>query len=146
MSETALETAIRMLSARLYSEKELERKLMQKAYSESDISYAMEKLRSYRYVDDRHYSEAVARHYTRKGYGKKRIRDEFCRRGIPEEYWEQAISSLEDSRSVLDSYFLRRLNNPDDPAELRKLGERLYRRGFSWQEIMAAINRIQETR
>ncbi|MCR5090451.1 MAG: recombination regulator RecX [Oscillospiraceae bacterium] len=145
MSGTALEAAVTLLSARLYSEKELEKKLSQKGYSDVDISYAMERLRNYRYIDDERYSAAVARHYIRKGYGRKRIRSEFIRRGIPQDCWDQAIADSGDAGPVLDAFLLRSLKNPDDPSELHRVSERLFRRGFSWQEIQAAINRFHET-
>ena len=33
----------------------------------------------------------VVRHYAAKGYGPRKIRDELYRRGVPREFWEDAM-------------------------------------------------------
>ena len=41
-------------------------------------------------LDDAAYAASVARHYAAMGYGPVKIRDEFYRRGVPKDLWDEA--------------------------------------------------------
>ena len=43
-------------------------------------------------LDDEEYAGQIVRHYSAKGYGERRIREELYRRGIPREYWKDALA------------------------------------------------------
>ena len=84
----------------------------------------------------------VARHYAAKGYGRRRIEQELYRRELPREIWDKALEELPDSRERLDELVRRALStgNPDR-AGLNKLTSSLLRRGYSWEEVRAALAR-----
>lgn len=136
-----LEKASEYLSRRQFSAKEMRDKLIQKGASADTADFCVGKLLSLSLLDDERYAGAVARHYTSKGYGEGRIRAEFIRRGIPRDFWDGALASVSGSDDKIDSYISRRLKNPGDRDEVRKLSASLYRRGFSWDEIKRAMAR-----
>ena len=85
----------------------------------------------------------VVRHYAGKGYGAGRIRQELQRRGVPRELWDEALTELTESDDKLDRFIASRLKDPSDRAQVQKVSAALYRRGFSWEEIRAALARFR---
>lgn len=139
--------AVRRKAAALAAERamsagELKRKLIRKGADAEHARRAAERLTELGVLDEEAYAAMVARHYAAKGYGRKRIEQELCRREIPREAWEQALAALPDSRDTLDELVLRKLGEgPLDRAGLNKLTGSLLRRGYAWEEIRAAIAR-----
>ena len=95
-------------------------------------------------LNDGEYSSTVARHYAAKGYGPRKIRDELYRRGIPRELWEDALDGLEPDESRLDKLARQKLRGAEPTREnLKKVSDYLARRGYGWEEISAALDRIR---
>ena len=93
-------------------------------------------------INDEEYARTVARHYAAKGYGVRRIRDELYRRGVPREYWDEALAEFEAGESVLDKLVRQKLRGAEPTREnLKKVSDYLARRGFGWEEISAALER-----
>ena len=68
--------------------------------------------------------------------------DELYRRGVPREYWEEALARLEDPADTLDRLVQARMAGQDPTREtLKKVSDYLARRGFTWQDISAALRR-----
>ena len=95
-------------------------------------------------INDEEYGRAVARHYSAKGFGIRKIRDELYRRGVPREDWEDALSELSDIEgqggSRLDELVRKKLGGAEPTREnLKKVSDYLARRGFGWEEISTAL-------
>lgn len=96
-------------------------------------------------LNDGEYARTVVRHYAAKGYGPRRIRDELYRRGVPREYWEDAMEEREPEVSQLDKLARQRLRGePPTRENLKKLSDYLARRGYGWEEISSALERLRE--
>ena len=94
------------------------------------------------YLDDAAYAREVAELYTRKGYGKRKIRDEFYRRGVPRELWDEALEQIEeDNASAIDAFLEKKLKGSHDPKDVKRASDALARRGFAWPEISDALRR-----
>jgi regulatory protein len=139
------EHAAALLALRPMSAGELERKLVEKGESPENAAAAVERLAELGALDDESYARSVARHYAAKGWGPARVREELRRRFVPREYWEDAMAETDDEGETLDRHLLRRLKDPSDPAERRKAADALRRRGFGWEEIRDAIERIVDS-
>ena len=135
------ERALELLSRRPMSRKELENKLLEKGESDDTAGYCAQWLEENGFIDDRSYAAAVARHYTAKGYGAGRVRSELNRRGVGRELWDETLESMPESDDRIDKFIASRLKDPEDRDEIRKISSALYRRGFSWDEIRAALRR-----
>lgn len=93
-------------------------------------------------LDDGEYARTVARHYAAKGFGVRRIRDELYRRGVPREYWDEALAEFEAGEDALDKLVRQKLRGAEPTREdLKKVSDYLARRGFGWEEISAALER-----
>ena len=137
----ARDRAIEMLSRRRMSRKELTEKLLQKGEDEDTAAFCADWLEEHGFLNDESYAAAVARHYAGKGFGAGRVRSELSRRGVSRELWDEAVEQMPDSGEKLDRLIARKLRDPEDRNEVRKLSASLYRRGFSWEEIRAALRR-----
>ncbi len=137
----ARDRALEMISRRLMSRKELHDKLVQKGESEENADYCVSWLSENGFLSDESYAAAVARHYASKGYGAGRVRTELSRRGVPRELWDEALGAMSETDGKLDRLISAKLKDPGDREQVRKLGNSLYRRGYSWEEIRSALAR-----
>ena len=134
---------LELLSYRPMSAKELRDKLTEKGEEPAAAEAAVTWLCEHSFLDDARYAGMVVRHYAGKGYGAGRIRQELQRRGVPRELWDEALTELPESDDKLDRFIASRLKDPSDRAQVQKVSAALYRRGFSWEEIRAALARFR---
>ena len=134
--------ALDLLSRRPMSAKELKDKLLQKGADEESAALTVRWLLERKLLDDESYAAAVARHYAQKGYGEGRVRQELSRRGVPRDYWDGALEQRPDNTEKIDRLIAARLHDPENRDEVRKVSAALFRRGFGWDEIRAALKRF----
>ena len=134
--------ALEILSRRPLSAKELNDKLIQKGADPKSAAACVRWLLDQRLLDDESYAGAIVRHYAARGYGPGRIRQELSRRGVPRDYWDEALGQRPDNTEKIDKLIAARLHDPEDRDEVRKVTAALFRRGFGWDEIRAALARF----
>lgn len=135
--------ALDLLSRRPMSCKELYDKLIQKGEEERAAAASIQWLLENRLLDDESYAASVARHYAAKGYGAGRVRAELNRRGVPRELWDGALGQMPAQNDKLMKFISSRLTEPGDRDQLRKVSAALFRRGYSWEEIRAALRQFE---
>lgn len=135
------EKALDLLTRKPMSRKELELKLEQWEASQSEQSQICDRLEELGFLDDGRYARQVVSHYAAKGYGTRKLRDELYRRGVPREFWDEALEQCEDCSELLDAFLEKKLKGSRDPKEMKRASEALARRGYSWSEIREALNR-----
>lgn len=96
-------------------------------------------------LNDGEYARMVVRHYAAKGCGPRKIRDELYRRGVPRELWEEALEEREPDGDQVLELARRKLRDAEPTREnLKKVSDYLARRGYGWEEISSALDRIRE--
>lgn len=143
------EKALRLLSGRPMSRKELVDKLTarprdkeKEPIPEELAEEAANRLEELGYLNDAEYARTVARHYAAKGYGERKLRDELWKRGVPREYWDQALEEVQDPTDAMDAFIRRKLmGRTADRETLGKLSAALARRGYRWEDIRSALSR-----
>lgn len=143
-AELARVRALSLLSQRPHSRRELQEKLERKGVVASAAEDAVGWLDDHGYLNDGEYASAVSRHYARKGYGAGRIRAELSRRGVPRELWDDAMRELPSSGGQIEAFLRARMKDPEDRDELRRLSAALLRRGYRWEEIREAVERLSQ--
>ena len=135
--------ALKLLGMRAFGERELYDRLVEKGETEQNAAAVIAWLVELRLLDDLEYAAMVVRHYAAKGYGPRRIRDELHRRKIPRELWDEALSELPEQDGTIDKLLRARLRSEEpDRAELKRATDALLRRGFGWDEIKEAVERL----
>ena len=135
--------AAAIIGARALSRRELEKRLVQKGETPERAADAADWLEEIGALDDRGYAASVVRHYGAMGYGPAKMRDELYRRGVPRELWDEALEEQPDAAEAIDRYLASKLRGsaPDERA-LKRLSDGLRRRGFQWEDIKAALHRL----
>jgi len=139
--------AIRILGSRQLSSREMEKRLVGKGESEDTARDTVKWLEDIGAVDDAEYAKAIVSHYSSKGYGLARIKDELFKRGIPRDMWDDALTCIEDSDSdeAICRFLEKKLRGSRDKDDLRRVMEALCRRGFSYEDARAAVSRYLES-
>ena len=135
----ARDRALELISRRLMSRREVKEKLLQKGADEDAADYSVQWLTEHGFLSDESYAAAVARHYAAKGYGAGRVRSELSRRGVERELWDEAVEQMPQTDEKLRKLIAARLKDPEDREQIRKVSAALFRRGYSWEEIRAAL-------
>lgn len=95
------------------------------------------------YLDDAEYARTLVRHYSAKGYGARKLRDELYRRGVPREYWDEALEEAEAPDEAIDALLRKKLAGwTGDRKELKRATDALARKGYRWDEISAGVRRF----
>ena len=95
-------------------------------------------------LNDEEYARMVVRHYAAKGCGPRKLRDELYRRGVPREFWEDALEEREPDGDQVLKLARQKLRGAEPTREnLKKVSDYLARRGYGWEEISAALERIR---
>ena len=128
---------------RPHSEKEVRDKLREKGASETDIDTVIALCVDYGFINDAEYAGSIVRHYAAMGYGPGRIRTEFTRRGVPKDLWDDAMEEFPEDTGTIDRLLASKLRgkDPSDRRERDKAANFLFRKGYSWAEIRAALAR-----
>lgn len=141
-ASAALRTrAVNLLSVRAMSAGQLNEKLMAKGATERQAAETVAWAVDIGLVNDAEYAKALVRHYQAKGYGLYKIKNELYHRRVPRLYWEDALAELDDAEEAIDAFLAKKLRDPEDRKECKKASDALARRGFSWSEIAAGIER-----
>jgi len=137
--------ALKILGSRNFSEQEMFKRLTGKGESEEDAAEAVKWLKELGYINDSNYASLIVNHYAARGYGEARIKNELFKRGIPREMWDDNLSLIADPDFELSDpaleFLQKKLRNSDDKDDIRRAKDALLRRGFSYDEVNAAVNR-----
>ncbi len=146
-ADDAKKKALSLLEKRDYSRGELIGRLTDKGFALEDAEAAADRLCELRLIDDAKYAGMVVRHYAAKGFGAARIRQELYKRRVPRELGDEALSELPEQDDTLDILLRGCLRGGEtDRDALRRASDALRRRGFSWEEISAAVERYKSER
>ncbi len=141
---SARSRALRMLGHRPMSRKEVTDRLCDKGTEETTAEETADWLESIGALNDGEYACQIVRHYSAKGYGTGRIRDELYKRGVPRDLWDDALNKKPDSEETVYRLLKSKIKSENpDRAEITKAANALYRRGFSWDEIKRAVNKFE---
>ena len=136
--------ALRILGERNMSKKQMTERLIQKGEDPELSRETAQWLEEVGAIDDGAYASLIVRHYAARGFGAGKIKNELYRRGIPREYWEDALEELPDMEEAAYRFLQSRLRGAEpDAGSLKRASDVAYRRGFSWEEIRTALSRYQ---
>jgi regulatory protein len=128
---TAIEAALRALRHRDLSAHDLEERLREKGFAESEREEALETLERTGLLDDSRFAEARARALAARGAGDLAIRHALGRAGVAGELVEDALQALESESVRAQAIAGRRGAGPKTARYLRG-------KGFS-DEVAAGI-------
>ena len=143
------ERAFAMVARKSMSRNALGDKLLElEPEGEAEVSAVLERLEELGLIDDEAYAKTVVRHYSRKGYGAAKLRDELYRRKVPKELWAEALAEAEASEESVDGFIAKKLDGVEAPdrKDFQRVSNALARRGFGWEEIREGMERWRNRR
>lgn len=138
---TAFDKALTHLSATRKTEKQIREYLSGKGYLPAVVEYAVEKLRSYNFLNDGEYAESYVE-FAAKRKGNRLIKMELRGKGISEGEIDKALEGLSEeqelnsAKSILEKYM--RGKTADMPT-LQKAYRYLMGKGFDYETAKAAL-------
>lgn len=138
------ERAVRILTASGLSKKELQRRLIQKGESEEDAEAAVAWLEELHLIDDLETAKQLVRSACLRGYGAARAKSILYEKGIPKEFWDEALEELPEMDGAIDVFLRRKLDGRTlDAKQIKKTVDALLRRGHSYHDIQAGLRRYE---
>ena len=144
LQNKAKQYALKLLSYRGRSEKELKERLMKKGISEALVSSTVDHLRKLGYLDDVSLAEALKREaVARKFLSRTGAKKYLLNRGIPRDIVQRVFLQEEETDSENAKKYIRKKirmfeNYPRETAR-RRLYNQLLRRGYSPETIYTAL-------
>lgn len=132
--------ALRIINARPMSREELRKRLIEKGETPENAEACADWLCRMGLINDAEYAGSVVQHYAAKGYGSARIKQELRHHGVPREMWDEAMLQMPEQDAYLERFIRARLSEPGDRAQVKKVSDALFRRGYSWEQIKHALN------
>lgn len=132
--------AMRIINTRPMSREEMRKRLVEKGETPENAELSADWLCDMGLINDAQYAGSVVRHYAAKGYGQARIKQELRRHGVPCELWDEALEQMPVQDAYLERFLRTRLTDPGDRAQVKKVSDALFRRGYSWEQIKHALN------
>lgn len=148
--QKTLNSALRILTGRDHSKYELTQKLKQRGFTPADIEKAVSECERFDYINDVRTSRVYIRQLTRKGYGRKRIRNEMNKKGLSSERIQNILSetvSDADEREGATRILNKNIKRFERESDLKKRRDKIYRflyaRGFSQDTIRKLITKYE---
>lgn len=143
---SARNRAVRMITASDVSKKDLQRRLIAKGETPEHAKDAVQWLDDMELLDDRRTARQIVRQGVQKGYGRARIRQMLYAKQIPRELWDEVLADVPDMSDAIDDFIQRRLvRGAVDEKTVKKTVDALLRRGHSYGEIKAALERFESS-
>lgn len=142
----AKEKALRLLSFRAHSKKELENKIKHYTDQQSAEQVA-KKMEDIGLVNDLEFSKTYAREFSsRKYYSKNRIIYELSQKGVEKSIVLEAISDIDidEDENIKNFINHKRYGNLKDEKVRRRAVSALQRLGYNWSQISSFINKDYE--
>ena len=138
------ERAVRILTASGLSRRELQKRLVQKGESEEDAEAAVAWLEELHLIDDLETAKQLVRSASMRGYGAARAKSILYEKGIPKEFWDEALAELSEMDDAIDTFLRRKLDGRTlDAKQIKKTVDALLRRGHSYHDIQAGLRRYE---
>ncbi|AHM56818.1 regulatory protein RecX [Peptoclostridium acidaminophilum DSM 3953] len=146
----AMDSALRQLSYRMKSEKELKDSLGRKGYSAELVEDVMSELKKRGYVDDQGFARMYAQSLlSSKKDGSRAVKMKLSQKGISREVTQSVVEELTSDEKEYEAALelamkkLRGSYKNDEPdAIFRKLGGFLSRKGYSYEIVMKVLRKV----
>ena len=145
----AYEAALNSLDLCARTRQELRRSLLARGFVSGAVEATLDRLADSGLVDDRRYAERAVEVSAAQPVGVYAVRRKLRAKGVAEEDAEAALGALDDEQQAQAAQaaarsLLRRYAQLPAREGRAKLSQALARRGFSWEAVRAAVDKVWE--
>lgn len=143
--EGTKDKALRLLSFRSHSEKELRDKLLRAGATKENIDEVIQFLLEYKLLNDEAYAISKASDLANlKKFGKRRIAEDLKMRGISPEYIEKALMLLEiNEGETLMPLMEKKLKGDFEKKSIERAMRYFSARGYGYDDIKMCIDELK---
>lgn len=143
------EAALSSLDLCARTRQELRRSLLARGFVSGAVEATLDRLADSGLVDDRRYAERAVEVSAARPVGVYAVRRKLRAKGVAEEDAEAALGALDDEQQAQAAQaaarsLLRRYAQLPAREGRAKLSQALARRGFSWEAVRAAVDKVWE--
>ena len=143
------EAALSSLDLCARTRQELRRSLLARGFVSGAVEATLDRLADSGLVDDRRYAERAVEVSAARPVGVYAVRRKLRAKGVAEEDAEAALGALDDEQQSQAAQaaarsLLRRYAQLPAHEGRAKLSQALARRGFSWEAVRAAVDKVWE--
>lgn len=143
------EAALSSLDLCARTREELRRSLLARGFVPAAVESTLDRLADSGLVDDRRYAERAVEVSAARPVGVYAVRRKLRAKGVAEEDAEAALGALDDEQQAQAAQaaarsLLRRYAQLPAREGRAKLSQALARRGFSWEAVRAAVDKVWE--
>jgi len=135
--------AVRIVAAGNVSRSDLEHRLIRKGEAPEQAREAVSWMADLSLVDDEKTAEQIVQRCIARGYGRARAKQALYEKRIPRALWEQALEGYPDQGDKIDAFLQSRLKGDWDEKDLKRAVDALLRRGHSYSEIRAGLEKLK---
>lgn len=147
--KTAKSSAIRYLSLKLHSEREVQNKLENEGFDHKTIDSVIEELKSIGYINDKIYVQKFIYDRSKlKPKAKKMLKFELLSKGISESIIDEILNEWEvDEETVANNLIKKKFGkyNFEDENVIKKIYSFLRHRGYSFEIIDSITKNIRRS-
>lgn len=141
----AFTKAINYVSNNYKTKKQVKDYLYKKGYNKDTITYVVDKMEEYKYLDDENYAKQFVLTYSKK-YGKLKLIAGLRSKGISDKiidnlFEDENVEIIDSLESVANKYLKNKIL---DEKTYIKLSRFLYSRGFQFDEINSFLNKLKK--
>lgn len=143
----AYETLVKYLAGSARSEQECKDKLYDKGFHKGEVDFAIDKAKSYRYVDDEEYVRTFLL-FNKSRYGVRKIVYKLTtEKGVDKQKVEDIVyDEIDDDFEVeLAEKFAKKFVKSKkiaDKSDAKKVGAHLFQKGFDWRIIDKVMSKL----
>lgn len=144
--QSPFDRALKYLSYRNRSFKEIFEYLKKKEYTEEEIQQTLKKLKDLAFIDDDNFAQQWASSRQRKGKSKMLISMELAQKGISRNQTQNVLEDLKSDIETAFEYIQKRLRQFErfSPEEKnKKITNRLKMRGYGWDTISKVLKQLE---
>lgn len=151
----AKQAALRFLSHRPRTEREIRDKLREKEFADEDIAATIGELKRVGLINDQQFAQMYARDaLARRPAGRLLLRQKMLLLGLDRQLVDETLNAALDgdtadhlAREAAQQFLRRRAKRKEDSLRLRNsVAQFLLRRGFSWNVVQPVLNSLPQTR
>ncbi len=140
----AYNQALKLVSTRYKTKKEVEKYLQEKGYASPTIIYVLKRLMEYDFINDERYVESFVAHNMQKD-GVIKIKQKLLQKGVKEDIIDSVINSIESQDEQIKTLAVKYMKTKEKTKEnYAKLFRYLMGKGFRYEEVLSVLKQGEE--
>lgn len=145
LPQNPFERALKYLSFRQRSVKEMNDYLVKKGYSQTEVNETIQKLLKLKFLNDEDFARTFTESRQRKGKSKRNIAFELKLKGVSKDKAEEVLGTTQDDEKTAMDYILKRIKQFEHYSsedKQKKIITRLRMRGYNWDIISHVLKEV----